>query len=119
MRTGHTFTPEKTVQGEAHIRNCAIDVIGTSFVPVAVPLSVTVLAVFPIAPSWPKKKQADARSGVLRHTKKPDLDNIVKMLDALNGIVWVDDSQIDQVFVRKVFGDQPRTVISIRDDKPW
>jgi hypothetical protein len=47
-----------------------------------------------------------------------DVDNMVKLvLDALNGVAWVDDSQVDVIHVRRVFNAGPaaRTVISVRD----
>ena len=37
-----------------------------------------------------------------RHTKKPDADNVLKaVLDALNGLAWVDDAQVFSATVRK------------------
>lgn len=39
------------------------------------------------------------------HTKKPDLDNVLKSLfDSLNGIVWKDDSQVINVLASKEYG---------------
>ena len=40
----------------------------------------------------------------LRHTQKPDVDNLVKLIkDALNGVVWWDDAQVDQETAQKVW----------------
>jgi Holliday junction resolvase RusA-like endonuclease len=69
--------------------------------------------VAPIPTSWSKKKQADARSGELRPTSKPDLDNFMKVIDAANLVVWVDDSQIVDATLRKSYGDKPRLVLRV------
>lgn len=47
-------------------------------------------------------------------TKKPDLDNLVKMvMDALNGVVWLDDSQVWQIVASKGYSDKPKTTIRL------
>lgn len=52
---------------------------------------------------------------IVDHTKKPDIDNCIKALkDALNGIVWKDDSQIISVYARKDYGDVPGIKIKVR-----
>jgi Holliday junction resolvase RusA-like endonuclease len=49
------------------------------------------------------------------HTKKPDLDNLDKFInDCMNGIVWKDDSQVASSHTRKIYSDDPRTVIEVR-----
>jgi Holliday junction resolvase RusA-like endonuclease len=49
-----------------------------------------------------------------QHTKKPDLDNLVKFAkDCLNGVAWRDDSQVFELEARKIYGDRPRTEIII------
>lgn len=49
-----------------------------------------------------------------RPDRMPDLDNLVKLLDALNGIAWVDDKQIDQIRARVRRGAlEPRTEIRV------
>lgn len=34
---------------------------------------------------------------ITRHTKLPDADKLLRSLDALTGIVWIDDAQVDEV----------------------
>jgi Holliday junction resolvase RusA-like endonuclease len=64
--------------------------------------------------SWSARKRAQALSGALRPTKKPDLDNFQKAIcDALNRIVWVDDSQIVEVLCKKFFDLAPRIEIRV------
>ena len=57
-------------------------------------LRVRVAAYFGIPASWSAKKRLAAITGATRPAKKPDLDNVVKMLDALNEVVWRDDAQV-------------------------
>ncbi len=60
--------------------------------------------------SWSKKK----REETLHHLSKPDVDNLVKLIkDALNGIAWVDDSQVIQVHATKSYSTDPRTMVEI------
>ena len=47
------------------------------------------------------------------HISKGDIDNILKMtLDALVGLLYVDDRQIYSISAKKVYGNEPRTEIS-------
>jgi hypothetical protein len=48
-----------------------------------------------------------------RPTTKPDADNVAKLLDALNKIVWADDAQIVALHVFKHYSDRPRIEIAI------
>ncbi|HEX3945023.1 MAG TPA: RusA family crossover junction endodeoxyribonuclease [Rhizomicrobium sp.] len=46
--------------------------------------------------------------------RKHDIDNIKSLLDALTGIVWIDDGQIVELHTRKAFDKaKPRVEISI------
>ena len=48
------------------------------------------------------------------HTKRPDVYNLLKMLkDALTGLMWVDDSQVQIGGCFKIYSHNPRTVIEI------
>ena len=52
------------------------------------------------------------------HTKRPDLDNCAKLtLDALNEILWIDDSQICELIVKKQYSNKPRTEITVSEIK--
>ena len=70
-------------------------------------------AVFIIPKSWPKAKKQAAMIGEIQHTGKPDADNVLKTVgDALNGIVWKDDSQIVSASINKRYGVQPALVLT-------
>ena len=71
------------------------------------PLRLQVCAYLP----RPKKEKS---SGY--HSKRPDLDNIVKaILDALNGKIFADDGQVAEIVARKMTDETPRTVIRIEE----
>ena len=105
-KDGHFYTPEKTRSYEAALKYAAGEVMGTRM-PLDGPLEVDMRIVFPITTSWPKRRQLAARSGAERPTKKPDADNLLKTLDALNMVVWLDDAQIVRATVEKFYGDKP------------
>ena len=76
------------------------------------PLSMTVFCVMPFTSGMSKKLRATAATVALPHTKKPDLDNLLKNFsDALNGIVFRDDAQIWHIEIQKTYGDKPRVEI--------
>lgn len=70
-----------------------------------------------IPKSWSAAKKAAALRGEIKPTQKPDLSNYIKLLeDALNGIVWKDDSQI--VLYKdcsKNFGATPQVEIHVKE----
>lgn len=62
-------------------------------------------------------KEARAKlDGVIRPTKKPDLDNIIKVIaDSLNGIAYKDDAQVVEVVSSKFYSNKPRVEVTIED----
>jgi Holliday junction resolvase RusA-like endonuclease len=78
------------------------------------PLCVSLTARLTPAASASRKATAAMLSGEAPPTKKPDLDNIVKCLDALNGIAWRDDAQIVSVSARKIYAETPGLDVVIR-----
>lgn len=106
------YTPANTRRYESNLKFVAQEVMGDR-VPLEGPLKVCVFASFPVPASWSKKKQAAALAGQIRPTTKPDADNLMKVLDALNQVVWRDDSQIVDGFVRKFYSETPGLVVTI------
>lgn len=69
-----------------------------------------------IPSSWSKKKKLQAQDGQLAPTSRPDLDNYLKaVLDALNGIVFKDDSQVVILSALKQYGDKPGTTVVLTE----
>jgi len=45
---------------------------------------------------------------------RPDCSNVLKGIeDALNGVAWVDDTQVGKVIIEKTFGTEGRTTVRI------
>lgn len=78
------------------------------------PLQVDMVAFFSVPASWSEAKRRDALTGHLRPLCKPDADNIAKMMDALNGIVWSDDALTCDVTVRKFFAAEPSLLVCVQ-----
>ena len=115
--TGRAYTPEKTAKYETMLRYAAAEVMGDR-PPLEGPLRLEMSIVAPIPVSWPKKKQSAARAGQIRPTGKPDLDNFMKVIDAANLVVWIDDGQITDATLRKTYGDKPGITIRVWPSDP-
>lgn len=92
-----TYKPDKEVAEEGkyilltRAEMAKLGILGP--IPTGTPIKITCTFMFPLPESWSKKKRA-ALMGAL-HTKKPDLDNCIKFVkDAMNRVVWEDDSQV-------------------------
>lgn len=81
------------------------------------PIEVHIVAYFDIPRSYSKKKSKEAIEHQMFPCKKPDADNIAKIiLDGLNGVAYHDDAQIVLLTVLKVFhNDLPKVKVTIRD----
>jgi len=79
-------------------------------------LDLRIFAYYTIPKSTSNKKKQQMTEGVLRPTKRPDMDNIVKIIaDSLNNIAYHDDAQIVDTMVRKFYSDIPRVEITIQN----
>jgi Holliday junction resolvase RusA-like endonuclease len=108
------YTPEKTRTYEGMIRVAAMQELGDrpAF---DGPVEFVLRAVFPVPASWSERKRQMAITGEIKPGKKPDLDNIAKAWnDALNGVVYRDDSLICSMTLDKRYGPQALVVVTVR-----
>jgi len=112
-KNGHAYTPDKTRSYEAIVKRCVIKAMkGKKLLTGAISLSVT--AFFPIPQSSTKAVRETALSGEMRHTKKPDWDNVGKIVSvALNGVVYADDAKVSHAIVDKRYSDFPRVEVAV------
>lgn len=115
-RTGHCYTPTKTAQYESKIAWC-FQQAAPDHKPIEGEVSVIVSAWYDVPKSWPARKRSAALAGLFRPTTKPDVDNILKMLDALNGVAWKDDAQITTAQVSKAYGEGAALWVTIYWDE--
>lgn len=63
-----------------------------------------------------KKQRLEANTGLLKHLKKPDIDNLIKLyLDVLVGTVLEDDNCVSLGQAIKIYSPIPRTVIFVEE----
>ena len=67
-----------------------------------------------IPKSFSKKKIEGIYAGEIFPTTKPDLDNLVKLVkDAMNHIFYHDDSQVIELYAKKIYADVPRIDVKL------
>lgn len=113
---GHTTlrTPAKTLAYEGLVASMAHNAMAGR-PPLAGPLGLTLQVGVQIPKSFSKTKARLAELGEVGPTKKPDLDNIIKgICDGMNGVAYVDDSQIIEMNVRKVYTQTPGVQVALR-----
>lgn len=105
-RSGHAYTPRRTMEYEALIKGTYMAEFGGLSFEAYEPLIVQIEAVFEPPKSASKKARARMLDGEYP-TKKPDVDNICKIyLDAMNKVVYPDDKQVTAVIVKKIYGER-------------
>ena len=108
-----TYTPERTASYENLVKVLAMQAMkGTQPLPYPVRVVIDV-AICPPA-SWSKKKRAQALNGETYPTGKPDIDNVAKgILDAMNGVVYLDDKQVISLTIRKFYRDSDYAFVRV------
>lgn len=109
----HAYTPKGTVAYEELVKSCYVAAAkGRTFGDREVCLEI--VANFGIPKSASKAKRESMLSGEVRPAKKPDVDNIVKVVaDALNGIAYNDDKQIIECCCSKKYSEEPCVLVRI------
>lgn len=70
----------------------------------------------PIPSSTTKKELKELEKGLIKHDKKPDCDNLVKLyLDCLTEDILEDDRNVSLGSVNKIYSKDPKTTILIRN----
>ena len=113
-KTGRVYTPAETAQYERLVAmNYSESAKGYKF---TTPVKVTVKAYHKPPKGKSKKVTGDMLNGHILPTKKPDADNVAKIiLDGLNHIAWDDDTQVVDMMVIKRYSEEPFVAVIIEE----
>jgi len=108
------YTPVATKNYEVLVKELFISKYGSVMLDGAVQAVIT--AYFSIPKSTSKKNREKMINKEILPKKKPDLDNIAKaILDSLNKIAYIDDSQVTKLVVEKYYSENPRVEVFINE----
>ena len=106
------YTPAKTLKAEKVIADEFKKLWSQSQLPKDKAVTLTLDFRMPIPKSLSKKKQQEL--SMQWHRKKPDIDNLCKLVqDALNGLAWEDDSCVCVIQATKRYSFEPCTVVRV------
>lgn len=109
------YTPEKTVNYETLVKLEYQRQCGGAYIS-AGGIHMSIIARCAIPNSASKRKAQAMLDGAIRPTKKPDCDNIIKIIcDALNGIAYKDDAQIISVSIEKRYSVMPSVEVALQE----
>jgi len=118
VRGGHvlarSYTPARTKRYEGYVRLAAQQMMAGR-PPYDGPVSVDLEVTMRPPASWSRRRKARALRGEERPTKKPDGDNVEKLVwDALSDVVFVDDKQVVRWSGRKEYGERDAVRVTVR-----
>lgn len=114
-RTGKTYTPTKTKDYEYLLRQWFV-MNYPNFETIEGRVAVSIIAYFDIPKSTSKKRKMEMLKVNISPTKKPDIDNIVKIvLDAMNKFAFKDDTQVTRLEVEKIYSKTPKIYVKIEE----
>lgn len=110
--TGAVYTPRETKRYEELVAWCYKTQHGGFFYDW--PVKVTIIAEYAVPKGTPMLKREAMLAGNIKPTKKPDIDNIEKIvLDALNGIAYKDDKQVVKTDCIKKYAAESRLLVKV------
>ena len=115
MYTGNVYTPNTTKDYEEYIRQCFFlkypqceKLMGK--------ISIEITAYLKIPSNVKKAEKEKMLLGEISPLKKPDIDNIAKVvLDSVNQYVFEDDKQVTKMMVEKKYAEESKLVIKIEE----
>lgn len=112
-RSGRTYTPKRTTDYERTIKTAYLNKY--SYLSQKA-LRIKICAYLEVARSHSKVKKSKMLMNLLQCTKKPDIDNITKIvLDALNKVAYQDDTQVVELVAIKRWSNTSKLKVVIEE----
>lgn len=113
-KAGTTYTPKKTADYEQLVKAAYYKYCKAYRFDDDAMIKMEIFAYYGIPMSASAKKRDEMLTRKKRPTKKPDMDNVLKIIaDSLNGLAYKDDTQIVEAVVHKYYGDVPSVLVRI------
>ncbi len=113
--TGRAYTPSDTKDYENLIKQY-FKIKYPKYEPLKGRIAVEIISYFKIPKNTTNKDKKAISEGILSPTKKPDIDNIVKIiLDAMNKMAFNDDNQITKLYVEKKYNEEEKIYVKIEE----
>ena len=113
--TGQVYTPTKTKDYESLVEQYFL-LKYPRYKTIEGRAKVSIIGYFEIPKSTPKAMREQMIENKISPTKKPDIDNVVKIvLDAMNKFAFKDDTQITKIEVEKKYSDVEKLYIKIEE----
>ena len=111
-KNGKKYRPKEVTEEQNSIRSQAAAQLKQSypgFKPFTGPVAMQVVFRFPPLRGMSKRiREQISNNGLVPKTTKPDRGNLIKLLeDALEGVVYLNDSQVWKSTEMKIYGDTP------------
>lgn len=114
-QTAIAYTPTKTKEYEELVKQYFI-LKYRRINPLEGRIRVEIKAYFSIPKNASKKQKEEMLKNNISPIKKPDIDNIAKIiLDALNKLAFKDDNQIIKLDIEKIYSEEEKVYVKIEE----
>lgn len=112
------YDPKKSRDAKSYVKLAAAEAMGID-PPMEGPLVLRIIVQRPLPKSSSQRKIREMLAGMIMPITKPDVSNYQKLVeDALNGIVWRDDSQIVDGRCLKIYSLKPGFKVIVSEYLP-
>ena len=113
--TGQVYTPTRTKDYESLVEQYFL-IKYPRYKAIEGRAKVSITACFEVPKSASKVMKEQMLENKISPTKKPDIDNVVKIvLDSMNKFAFRDDTQITKIEVEKVYGAEEKLCVRIEE----